>query len=74
MTLINVLFTNVYRPLLAKRRSPKKQIEHVTNAETVIGTNYWKTEKIMAWKAKRTKNDAEMHQKNKNASNGITTR
>ena len=74
MTLTNVPFADVYRPSLAKQHSSKKQIEHVTNAETVIGRNYWKTEKIMAWKAKRTKNDAEMHQKNKNASDGITTR
>ena len=32
-------FVDVYRPLLAKQRSPKMQVEHVTNAETVIGRN-----------------------------------
>ena len=57
----NVPFADVYRPLLAKRRSPKLQIEHVTNAETVTGTNYKNTEKIMAWIAKRTKHDAKAH-------------
>ena len=46
--------------LLAKRRSPKIQIEHVTNAETVIVTNYPKTEN---WheNPKEQKNDAKTH-------------
>ena len=39
-------FVDVYRPLLAKQRSPKMQVEHVTNAETVIGRNGWMAEKL----------------------------
>ena len=37
------------------------QIEHVTNTETVIGTKYRKTEKIMVQKTKRTKKIAKTH-------------
>ena len=73
MTLIQRPFAKVYRPLLAKRRSQKMQIEHVTNSETVIGTNYWKSEKI-GMKSQKNKKRCKNALKNKNASGGITTR
>ena len=49
------------------------EIEHVTNAETAIGTNYWKNKKT---KTKQNKNQKKKRSKNalknKNASGWIT--
>ena len=72
-TLIKRPFAEVYRPLLAKRRSLKMQIGHVTNTETVIGTKYWKTLKN-CMKNQKSKKRCKNALKTKNARGGITTR
>ena len=64
----NVLFADVHR-----RRSPKIEIEHVANTETVIGTNYWKTLKN-GMKNQKNKRRCKNALKIKNRSGGITTR
>ena len=47
------------------------QIEHATNTETVIGTNYWKTKKN-GMKNQKKKKRCKTALKIKNTSGGIT--